>query len=356
MRATIMSETTPNSGYGSSEETASLIVRSPPSTVRSSGAGNPSSSGGGGGQSSGKPVLTRQDCTTSLVPHHYRDLRNATNTLGSSDESGPPNDATAAARSVPDIELHCRYLAVNRCQCQRRKSHCISRSVSRESVRIGGGVGNVGGGSGGGGGGSGNVPGVPGVPVGYGGYGGYGSAGGCVGSAYGLSPPPPVLLTTSPSSRIIRQSSQPEATGSVSMCSGHCCHIHHQPSSSLRQLRDPADNIAMIAADSLRINGAIRQFRQVRRILPIDFLQFSISEFIRMTVWNHANGTPVVLIIFIALTATDHIFVHFFDSDCCDLAWSMTPSSFQRCILHFKRRRSYSRIYFKNRISGFHSF
>lgn len=267
-----MSETAPNSGYGSSEETATLLVRSPPSVVRSSTAGA-SSSGGGGLLSgpSGKPVLTRQDCTTSLVPHHYRDLRHATNTLGSSEDSGPPNDAAAAARSVPDIELHCRYLAVNRCQCQRRKSHCIiSRSVSRESIRIGCGVGTVAGGSGGGGGVgggpgggcSGSVPGVPGMSVSYG-YGGYGSSG--VGSGYGLSPPPPVLLTTSPSSRIIRQSSQPEATGSVSMCSGHCCHIHHQPSSSLRQLRDPADNIAMIAADSLRINGAIRQFRQVRQ-------------------------------------------------------------------------------------------
>lgn len=284
-----MSETVPNCGYGSSEETTSLLVKSPPSVLRSvassgmaaTGPSIPASSGtssnvvvsmgtGGGGPSSGKPVLTRQDCTTSLIPHHYRDLRNATNTLGSSDDSGPPIDG-GAARSVPDIELHCRYLAVNRCQCQRRKSHCISRSVSRESVRMGcGGIGNSSGGISG-------VPGAPGVPgsVGYG-Y-GYGSSGGGVGCAYGLSPPPPVLLTTSPSSRIIRQSSQPEATGSVSMCSGHCCHIHHQPSSSLRQLRDPADNIAMIAADSLRINGAIRQFRQVGNDTNIYFI-FRISS------------------------------------------------------------------------------
>lgn len=247
-----MSENAGNCGYGSSEETASLLVKSPPSAVRSAtiaataAAVTPASGigHGAGFSSSGKPVLTRQDCTTSLVPaHQHRDLRNATPTLGSSDDSGPPSDGCggAAARSVPDIELHCRYLAVNRCQCQRRKSHCISRSVSRESVRGGGGV----------------PAGVPGVSV-------AGCGGGGVGSAYyGLAPPPPVLLTTSPSSRIIRQSSQPEATGSASVCSGHCCHMHHQPSSSLRQLRDPADNIAMIAADSLRINGAIRQFRQV---------------------------------------------------------------------------------------------
>lgn len=264
-----MSDTVANCGYGSSEETASLLVRSPPPVVRSTATTTAASSGTGGGvSSSGKPVLTRQDCTTSLIPYHYRDLRNATPTMGSSDDSGPPIDSGggvgAAARSVPDIELHCRYLAVNRCQCQRRKSHCISRSVSRESVRggcsaggsvVGGGVGGV----------SGTSSGVPGgYGYGYGGGGGGGGNGG-VGSTYALSPPPPVLLTTSPSSRIIRQSSQPEATGSVSMCSGHCCHMHHQPSSSLRQLRDPADNIAMIAADSLRINGAIRQFRQVGR-------------------------------------------------------------------------------------------
>lgn len=300
-----MSETMSNCGYGSgAEETASLLVKSPPPVVRSTAAAPPPGGGGGQGQgvqsgatpsssssSSGKPVLTRQDCTTSLIPyHHYRDLRNATPTLGSSDDSGPSNDG---ARSVPDIELHCRYLAVNRCQCQRRKSHCISRSVSRESVRGGcvvgvavgpGGGGPCGygyasGGGGGGCGGGGGGVGTGGVGVAFGGsgfgVGGGGGGGGGTGSAYGLSlpPPPPVLLTTSPSSRIIRQSSQPEATGNASVCTGHCCHMHHQPSSSLRQLRDPADNIAMIAADSLRINGAIRQFRQVGP--PIRY-QFSV--------------------------------------------------------------------------------
>lgn len=310
-----MSETVPNCGYGSSEETASLLVMSPLPVTRSAApavvssgspvagtsAGSPvagsgdgegggaTRSGGGGLSSSGKPVLTRQDCTTSLIPHHYRDLRNATPTLGSSDDSGPPcNDGGAAARSVPDIELHCRYLAVNRCQCQRRKSHCISRSVSRESVHgrnsatgsvlAVGGPGGVGGAAGVYGYGYGC--GSPGIGVGGSGS---GCAGGVGSSAYGLSPPPPVLLTTSPSSRIIRQSSQPEATGSVSMmCSGHCCHMHHQPSSSLRQLRDPADNIAMIAADSLRINGAIRQFRQVVQH-TVFFYLFLIIHFILRT-------------------------------------------------------------------------
>lgn len=80
------------------------------------------------------------------------------------------------------------------------------------------------------------------------------------------APPPPVLVTTSPSARIIRQSSQPEA--SACCCSGCCCNLHAgiAPSAaSLRQLREPGDGIAGIAADSLRINGGIRQFRQVSR-------------------------------------------------------------------------------------------
>lgn len=84
------------------------------------------------------------------------------------------------------------------------------------------------------------------------------------------APPPPVLVTTSPNARIIRQSSQPEA--SVCCCSGCCCPLHTgaAPSAaSLRQLREHGDGIAGIAADSLRINGGIRQFRQVSRDLAL---------------------------------------------------------------------------------------
>ncbi|XP_066905136.1 small conductance calcium-activated potassium channel protein isoform X3 [Halyomorpha halys] len=168
----------PNSGYGSGDESSALLAKN-------------------------KPVLMRQDCTTSLsvqaAPH-------LSGLMGTSDEStGPPEEA----RSVPDIEMHCRsrppHLAPHRCYCERRKSHGMARSVSRESVRS------------------------------------------------NQQMPPPVLLT--PSSRIIRQSSQPEAC--------HCCPHHGPaPTASLRQLREPGDGIAMIAADSLRINGAIRQFKQ----------------------------------------------------------------------------------------------
>lgn len=72
---------------------------------------------------------------------------------------------------------------------------------------------------------------------------------------------PPVLITSSPNSgsRIIRQSSQPEASNVI--CCQHAC-SHTTP--SLRQLREPSEGIAGIAADSLRINGAMRPFRQVR--------------------------------------------------------------------------------------------
>lgn len=84
-------------------------------------------------------------------------------------------------------------------------------------------------------------------------------------------PPPPVLLTAAPSSRIIRQSSQPEAT-----YSGQWCNLQQHmsgASASLRQLREPSDGIAMIASESLRINGAIRQFKQV---LLLDFNNSSL--------------------------------------------------------------------------------
>nr|XP_029724156.1 small conductance calcium-activated potassium channel protein-like isoform X5 [Aedes albopictus] len=77
---------------------------------------------------------------------------------------------------------------------------------------------------------------------------------------------PPVLITSSPTSgsRIIRQSSQPEASSHI-CCGSQCAHVCAHPSSSLRQLREPGDGIAGIAADSLRINGGMRQFKQLRK-------------------------------------------------------------------------------------------
>ncbi|XP_039291578.1 small conductance calcium-activated potassium channel protein isoform X2 [Nilaparvata lugens] len=156
---------------------------------------------------------------------------------GVADPPTPPEKGSSsgagAARSVPDIEMHCRLTndqVLPRlprrpplCFCERRKSSqspSMARSVSRDSVacRL------------------------------------------ATSSATQSSLQPsttPLLLTTSPTSRIIRQSSQPEAS---------CCHHYSAtPSASLRQLREPGDGIAMIAADSLRINGAIRQFKQLRK-------------------------------------------------------------------------------------------
>ncbi|XP_076671024.1 small conductance calcium-activated potassium channel isoform X2 [Andrena cerasifolii] len=231
--------------YGSSEETAALLSRAPPPPVVVAAA------------SQGKPVLTRQDRATFLVASPQLSVSG----LGGSEESGTNEDP--ATRSVPDIELHCRldYEAQpqpqppqpppqtqvqqtvvptiyrsrqsshqHRCRCDRRDSLApssalhLARSVSRESVKSGHHC----------------------CPC--------------------QAPPPPVLVTTSPSARIIRQSSQPEA--SACCCSGCCCPLHSgtAPSAaSLRQLREPGDGIAGIAADSLRINGGIRQFRQLRK-------------------------------------------------------------------------------------------
>ncbi|XP_017876273.1 small conductance calcium-activated potassium channel protein isoform X2 [Ceratina calcarata] len=224
--------------YGSSEETAALLSRAPPPPVVVAA------------PSQGKPVLTRQDRATFLVASPQLSVSG----LGGSEESGTNEDPTT--RSVPDIELHCRLDGEvqqlqlqpqtqlqqtvlltgyrsrqashqHRCRCDRRDSLApssalhLARSVSRESVKSGHHC----------------------CPC--------------------QVPPPPVLVTTSPSARIIRQSSQPEA--SACCCSGCCCTLHTAtaPSAaSLRQLREPGDGIAGIAADSLRINGGIRQFRQ----------------------------------------------------------------------------------------------
>lgn len=157
-----------NSGYGSGDETTSLLAQEPVVTIVPSI--TPATS---------KPVLMRQECTTLLLssPGHG----------GGSQESGAGvclmEESTGAARSVPDIELHCRLQgdssvgvtspagshhgltststiagtcrlrtasagyhllphAHSRCRCgERRDSHStlmlqpLARSVSRESIR-----------------------------------------------------------------------------------------------------------------------------------------------------------------------------------------------------------------------------
>ncbi|CAO1436552.1 unnamed protein product, partial [Diamesa tonsa] len=76
---------------------------------------------------------------------------------------------------------------------------------------------------------------------------------------------PPVLITGSPThnSRIIRQSSQPEAS---TLCGAHCTHAPQ--ASSLRQLKETNDGISGIACDALRISGAMRPFKQGVLLCP----------------------------------------------------------------------------------------
>lgn len=65
---------------------------------------------------------------------------------------------------------------------------------------------------------------------------------------------PPVLITGSPtkSSRMIRQSSQPESS-TLSCCGSQCTHQHPNTTASLRQLKETSDGISGIAADALRV-------------------------------------------------------------------------------------------------------
>jgi hypothetical protein len=79
------------------------------------------------------------------------------------------------------------------------------------------------------------------------------------------TPIPPVFVTNgspSRSTRIIRQSSQPEPS---SLCGSHCTHAHQ--TTSLRQLKDPSDALSGIAADALRISGGMKSFKQVSKVM-----------------------------------------------------------------------------------------
>ncbi|KPJ09920.1 Small conductance calcium-activated potassium channel protein [Papilio machaon] len=239
-----------NSGYGSSDETASLLVAAPAVTVIVPTENR-----------TVKPILQRQDCTTNLRPQ-------LSGGPGSEESATSVRIEDNSTRSVPDIELQCRdppdrpqtlispvatgshRCSVTTCQlvphgytrcrvCERRQSTApvsalhLARSVSRESVRSA-----------------------------------FHYNCGCSSlHAVNTCPviQPPALLLPTTSTRIIRQSSQPESSACVTHCPHHA---HHHPSASLRQLREPGDGIAGIAADSLRINGGMRPFKQGLLLCP----------------------------------------------------------------------------------------
>ncbi|KAG5672748.1 hypothetical protein PVAND_002846 [Polypedilum vanderplanki] len=71
---------------------------------------------------------------------------------------------------------------------------------------------------------------------------------------------PPVYVTGSPSrsSRVIRQSSQPEPS-----MYGHSSHTHQ--TASLSQLKNTSDTIAGIAGEALKMSGGMRPFKQLRK-------------------------------------------------------------------------------------------
>ncbi|XP_076043661.1 uncharacterized protein LOC143026775 [Oratosquilla oratoria] len=170
--------------------------------------------------------LNPAGASATLGPH--RAPRGGTGTgsgTAGGSEGGPQEQG--ATRSVPDIELHAResrpefrgyrHLAPQtRCSC----SH-LPRATSRESIRS--------------------------------------VQGGAINEVVVVAP-------TSYRDRIIRQHSQPET----------CLHCHHpKPSASLRYLpryeHSPGEGISTIVTDSLRINGALRHFKQVSKVTPLDY-------------------------------------------------------------------------------------
>ena len=194
------------------------------------------------------PRLTRPLITMGESGDSGDSMMVSLNVYSGSVSLGPPatpgrcsalNNASTGdgTRSVPDIELHARDTNVKpeargyrlmpphgRCSCTN-----LPRAPSHESIR----------------------------------------------SAQGMSEVM-VVAPTSYRDRIIRQHSQPET----------CLHCHHpKPSASLRHLprydHSPAENFASIAADSLRINGALRHFKQVSNFcffLCIHYPMFSMGN------------------------------------------------------------------------------
>lgn len=255
MSTTHETDAVTNSGYGSSDETATLLepqvtATLPKPLTSSNGPTSTSTS-----PSINKPVLIRQDRTSTYLASPQ--LSNA-----AAAEEGNFEEGQGSGYNVPDVEMQCRtdtpkisisnschdddnsnkyqltptsrVRSVAQTKNERRSSVVnLPRTSSKESIQSGG------------------------IQV-------------------RLSPHmvskqhstniPPVLISSPNSNRIIRQSSQPESSHS---CTSTCAHGQSpQTSSSLRQLKSAESNnsdgrISGIAAETMRINGAMRPFKQV---------------------------------------------------------------------------------------------
>jgi hypothetical protein len=224
-----------NSGLGSSEETSKLLVEPQNGNNNNNSNNNanlarlqkaqsyncstngPTTSSGLVAQQSfsgtaSKPVLIRQDRTSSYLTSPQL------SGLGTSDDTSDDDNAKAISyQLMPNPTNRCRT-----CRSNERRSSVspnsviyLPRSTSKESIgRL------------------------------------------TINTAvhHHSATIPPIHITGSPTngSRIIRQSSQPEASTLLCCKEPSCSHAHQ--TSSLRQLKDPSDQISGIAVDALRVS------------------------------------------------------------------------------------------------------
>lgn len=226
-----------NSSLGASEETSKLLVESQSQSGNNNNKSNnnanlarlqkaqsyncstngPTTSSGLVAQQSfsgtaSKPVLIRQDRTSSYLTSPQL------SGLGTSDETSDDDNARAISyQLMPNPTNRCRT-----CRSHERRSSVspnsviyLPRSASKESV---------------------------------------GRLTTNTAVHHHSANIPPVYVTGSPTngSRIIRQSSQPEASSLSCSKEPICSHAHQ--TSSLRQLKEPSDQISGIAGDVLRVS------------------------------------------------------------------------------------------------------
>lgn len=241
-----------NNDYGSADETAKLLTEVSSKIPKASSFNGPSvtntqtnSQTTTSSSTPSKPVLIRQDRTSTYLASPQ--LSGTGANLGGSEESEDPRgEDNPLQKSAPDVLLHqhstpkisisnsnggenMQLVPVNpttRCRTCRRSSTSptsiihLDRSASKDS-----GWANT------------KEP-------------NHGYLRPHLFVHHHSSALPPVLITGSPThnSRIIRQSSQPEAS---TLCGAHCTHASQ--ASSLRQLKEN-DGISGIACDALRVS------------------------------------------------------------------------------------------------------